>query len=415
MKKKHRKTLLLAVKLTVAAVLLVLVFGQVHWNDYVKDAADKTTYGVLDRFPPEGQVERVLVARGWLSEQQWRPVGDFERVSTDSNGIIIYRRPGFATTLGNIDKVLLAVAASGFLLSLLSIAVRWWYLLRVIDVRIGLWEVGRLTFLGQFFNAVVPGTVGGDLVKAYYVAKHTPHKAGVLVSVFVDRVMGLAMMGALSAVVLLIVVWRGLISYEQARIPAITIVVVLCLVVGAGTFLLSARLRQALHLQRLYQRLAIAHHISAAGKAAMSYRHSAGKLGMALLMTLAAQAFFFGAIALLGVALGRDQPLAPWYEFFVYVPLIYIIGAIPITPGGVGVVEGAYLTFFAASPVSQVLALALLARLFPIFWSLPGLIVAITGPRLPKAEEIEAELVGDDAVPEVENTPAAGNSPSDTT
>ena len=113
---------------------------------------------------------------------------------------------------------------------------------------------------------------------------------------------------------------------------------------------------------------------------------------MAVLLTLSAQTFFFGAIALVGSALARAEPLAPWYAFFIYVPLIYIIGAVPITPGGVGVVEGAYLTFFAASPVSQVLALALLARLIPIFWSLPGLIVAITGPRLPKAEEIEAEL-----------------------
>jgi len=412
MQKKHRKTLLLAVKLTVAAGLLVLVFGRVHWNDYVKAAADKRTYAVLKSFPASGPAERVLVARGWWSEQQWRPVGDFETVSPPSSDIM---RPGFATTLMSIDRLLLAVAALGFLLSLLSIVVRWWYLLRVIDVRISLWEAGRLTFLGQFFNAVVPGTVGGDLVKAYYVAKHTPHKAGVLVSVFVDRVMGLATMGVVSAAVLVIVVWRGLVSYEHARIPAITIVVVLCLVGGAGAFVLSSRLRRALHLQRLYQRLAITHHISAAGQAARSYRHSVGKLGVAVLVTLAAQLFFFGAIALLGVALGRHQPLAPWYEFFVYVPLIYIIGAVPITPGGVGVVEGAYLTFFAASPVSQVLALALLARLFPIFWSLPGLIVAITGPRLPKAEEIEAELVGDDAPAEPENAPAAANSPSDTT
>ena len=389
MQKKHRKTLLLAVKLTVAAGLLVLVFGRVHWNDYVKAAADKTTYAVLDSFPPAGPPERVLVARGWWSEQQWRPVGDFEPVSPPSGDIM---RPGFATTLMSIDRLLLAVAALGFLLSLLSIAVRWWYLLRVIDVRISLWEAGRLTFLGQFFSAVVPGTVGGDLVKAYYVAKHTPHKAGVLVSVFVDRVMGLATMGVVSAVVLVIVLAGGLVTFEKVRTPAIMVVVVLCFVGGAMAFVLSAGLRRALHLQKLYHRLPIAHHISAAGDAARLYQRSAGRLGVAVLLTLSAQTFFFGAIALVGSALARAEPLAPWYAFFIYVPLIYIIGAVPITPGGVGVVEGAYLTFFAASPVSQVLALALLARLIPIFWSLPGLIVAITGPRLPKAEEIEAEL-----------------------
>ena len=43
----------------------------------------------------------------------------------------------------------------------------------------------------------------------------------------------------------------------------------------------------------------------------------------------------------------------------------------------------------------EILALALLARLVPMFWSLPGVLVAVTGPKRPSSAEIEAELTQD--------------------
>ena len=83
-------------------------------------------------------------------------------------------------------------------------------------------------------------------------------------------------------------------------------------------------------------------------------------------------------------------------------PLIYIIGAVPLTPGGVGWIENWYVEFFRASPsgVSTILVLALLARLVPILWGLPGVIVAVTGVRLPGAESMQAELAAGDGAGE---------------
>ena len=81
-----------------------------------------------------------------------------------------------------------------------------------------------------------------------------------------------------------------------------------------------------------------------------------------------------GAIACMGLALGLATPI-PLY--FLFVPVIYIVAAIPISIGGLGLVEGMYVVFFAASTgadTSAVLALALLARLTPMLLSLPGLV-----------------------------------------
>ncbi|MGB2822979.1 MAG: lysylphosphatidylglycerol synthase transmembrane domain-containing protein, partial [Phycisphaerae bacterium] len=259
-------------------------------------------------------------------------------------------------------------------------------------IRISLWEAIRLTFLGQFFNAIVPGTVGGDLVKAYYVSKHTTRKAAVLVSVFVDRLLGLVELALMAAGMLLVVVLGDLVEdLDEVRLPAMCVAGVLVTVAGILLFLLSTRFRRALRLEKLYRRLPIAHHIAAAGDAASLYRRRLGSLLYAVLISFAAHIAFVGFVYLTGRSLAVRTA---WYNYFVYVPLIYIIGSVPLTPGGVGWVENWYVKFFEGPEcgASTILVLALLARLIPVLWGLPGAVVAVTGARLPKAESIEGEL-----------------------
>lgn len=385
---KTRKVLLLVVKSTLAVVLLGWVFSQVHWSDYVQPRDGSATFAVRGRLTEAGQT-RLIVSRGilWWRSQSVRPAADFVPLPGGDEVV----RAGFAGSLRKIRVPLAALGALGFGVSLVVIAVRWWLLLRIQDIRIRLWEAIRLTFLGQFFNAVVPGTVGGDLVKAYYVSKHTPKKAAVLVSVFVDRLMGLIELSLLAAVMMAVVLAAGLENFQRVRRPAISISIVLLAVGGVLTFLLSSRFRRALRLERLYQRLPIAHHIAAAGDAARLYRRRIGALARAVLITLGAHACFVGFIALMGTSLSVPTPA---YNYFIYVPLIYILGAIPLTPGGVGLVEAFYVDFFQSPQcgASEILVLAMLARLIPIFWGLPGAVVAVTGARLPKGAAIQAEL-----------------------
>ncbi|MCK4602478.1 MAG: flippase-like domain-containing protein, partial [Phycisphaerae bacterium] len=189
MSKRLRKLLLLTVKIAIAIALLGWVFSSVHWHDYVEAKADGKSYAVLEAYPSADAPRELLISDGkFWGGSQWRePVENFEPLS--ESGEVV--RKGFASSISGLKVWLLVCAAGGFLVSMLIVTVRWWFMLRIQRIRIGLWESARLTFLGLFFNAVVPGTVGGDLVKAYYVSKHTPRKAAALVSTFVDRMMGL--------------------------------------------------------------------------------------------------------------------------------------------------------------------------------------------------------------------------------
>ena len=391
--KKRNKAVLVAVKIALAAVLLTWVLNKTHWRDYV--VTDKgQSYSLVRVVDPAGGGESTcVVSTGMLWWQGERQIaGSDLRPVNENDEHLTYAYKGFASSIVGINKLLLGVAASGFVLSILITAVRWWILLKIQNIFVGLWEVVRLTFLGQFFNFIVPGTVGGDLVKAYYVSKHTPQKAAVLVSVFVDRLLGFAEMSFLAATMTAVALLGGLSDIDQLGQPMLAIAAVLALLALMLTFLFSSRVRRVLHLQKFYGRLPIAHHIAAAGDAVGLYKQRMGTLAKAIGMTVGAHVLFVGAIALLGMSLSLD---VPWYSYFIFVPLIYIAGAVPVTPGGVGVIESLYVAMFltvGTCTSSQILALALLARVIPMFWALPGAIVAVTGTKIPDAGVIEAEL-----------------------
>ena len=342
MNPKARRNLLLAVKLAIAAGLLVLVLYQVHWDDTVR--------------------------------------------ITESGEEIL--QPGFRSSFTSANVALIAAGVAVIVMSHVTIALRWRILLKVQDINLSVIESVRLTFLAVFFNNAVPGTVGGDLFKGYYAAKHTHRKAAAVVAVVIDRVAGLTMLASLAGVMLLIVWIFELTPADKLRRPAIVVAVVLGALVIGLAFLLSRRFRRILGLQALYRRLPMAHHLAAAGEATGRYKHAPGKVLQAMALSVVAHVFFVGTVGLLGRALDLG---IPWFNYFLFVPLIYTIGAVPITPGGLGVIEQLYLLFFAAND-SKLLVLALLARLLLIVCGLPGLWVFLTGPRPPKTEAIQHEL-----------------------
>lgn len=380
-----KKTITLTVKILIAAGLLGWVLSQVHWRDFAEDAAGKKTRSILQR-EGTGADQRLLVYSGgwWKGHSEWRPASAFKPVP--GGGVV---REGFVSTLVRINVPLAALGSLGFGISLLICAYRWRWLLHVQEIEISTWEAVRLTFLGQFFNAVVPGTVGGDLVKAYYVSKHTPRKAAVLLSVLVDRMVGMAGLAMLAAVMLAVVLLAGLETFDRVRMPALSVAVILPATALGVAVLLSRRLRGLLHVEKLLGRTAIWHHIQAADEAARTYRARLGAVSLTVPMTFASHVAFVGFVAAVGTALGIPTP---WYNYYLYIPLIYTIGAVPLTPGGVGLVEKLFVEFFAAVSPSTILVLAMLARLVPVLWGLPGAIVAVTGARPPKVDEIQQEM-----------------------
>ena len=285
---------------------------------------------------------------------------------------------------------LLALATAGFLLPVFTMAVRWWYLLRAQQIRLPFRETIRLTFLGQFLGFVVPGMVSGDLIKAWYAFQHTDRKAAAVVSVFVDRAAGLAAFAIVPAAVMAVMVATGT-PLDTLALPAAIVGSVLAGLVVAAAVLLSRRLRKALRLDRIIARLPLQQQVKLTGEAVRLYGRRWPVVAGALGITFVGQAIFVTAVMMAGEALA---PQIPWHRYYIYVPLIYIIAAVPISPGGIGVIEACFVKFFAVGAVTDAdaIAVALAARVLPMLCSLPGLIVAVTGAKLPKAEQMQAEI-----------------------
>jgi uncharacterized membrane protein YbhN (UPF0104 family) len=69
---------------------------------------------------------------------------------------------------------------------------RWYYLVRAVDLPFTKRNAFRLGLVGYFYSQFLPGSIAGDFVKAYFIAREQPHrKAAAVATVVVDRLFGL--------------------------------------------------------------------------------------------------------------------------------------------------------------------------------------------------------------------------------
>lgn len=87
---------------------------------------------------------------------------------------------------------LLALATVLYIGIIVSQYVRWWMLVQALDLPFRLRDAVRLGMVGTFYNTFLPGSIGGDFVKAYFIAKGEPQrKASAVATVVADRLLGL--------------------------------------------------------------------------------------------------------------------------------------------------------------------------------------------------------------------------------
>jgi uncharacterized membrane protein YbhN (UPF0104 family) len=79
-------------------------------------------------------------------------------------------------------------------------AVRWRLLAQLLGFESGLRDFIRFYFVGMFFNLLLPTSVGGDVVRAWYLDGGTGRKQPAFLSVFIDRLSGLLILLALACV-----------------------------------------------------------------------------------------------------------------------------------------------------------------------------------------------------------------------
>ncbi|MBW7907117.1 MAG: flippase-like domain-containing protein [Phycisphaerae bacterium] len=298
---------------------------------------------------------------------------------------------GIATVAQRIDPRLCALALLLFLPVPFMAAQRLVWMLAIQDVRLTRWESIKLTFAGNFFNFALPGTTGGDLIKAYYITQYTHQKTEAVTTVFLDRVIGLLGLMAL-ATVMFVLSWRR-VTWDPAVFTSIGwgLTLVWSALVFGCLIVFSRRLRELFKLSAFAARLPAGQHLLRIGRATVAMRRQKALVLASLAITVVLQALVVVSAWVMSLALDMQ---GGFVLYFICVPIGFLIAAIPISPPqAIGVMEAAYIQFFTPgglNSASQAFAFALAVRVIQLAWALPGVLVPLLGAHAPRRADLEA-------------------------
>jgi uncharacterized protein (TIRG00374 family) len=229
---------------------------------------------------------------------------------------------------------------------------RWWVLVRVLDMPFRLGNAIRLGLVGYFYNTLLPGGVGGDVIKAFGIAREQTRRALAISTVLFDRAVGLW------ALVWLVALSGGV--YYLLADPAQNLLITHA---GVGTIVRSCwiivfvttaswaaiGLVSERRAHRFAARLATVpkagRFLSEAWRATWLYRKHQWAVAATLTLSLGVHAFnvvaFYAAERVFVPASEADQ-LPGLAANFLVIPVGMAVQAFFPTPGGVGGSEYGY-------------------------------------------------------------------------
>jgi len=300
-----------------------------------------------------------------------------------------------AKTLLSVNPGIFALVLGVFIVAQIIIGLRWWILLRSQSIFIKFWAAVRLYLLGWFYNNFMPGSVGGDLLRAWYVTRHTDKKFEAVLSVFVDRVIGLASTLIIAAFFyLLFIRGQGQAIPFESQIGFVKLILFWAVIVIAAFFcmlLLHKRGRLLLLKVWAYIRLPVVRMIIKLKDAIVIYCRNPLSILIAFGLTVFLQLLTITGFWLLGRNIGIEAGVVYYYVFFT---LAWVLGAVPISIAGAGVVEGLLASlFFTVAGVAKhaASALALCQRAVWMLASLPGAVIHLIGAHLPGEAKVGVE------------------------
>lgn len=305
-------------------------------------------------------------------------------------------REPFRETIANVRWTWILMGTMFFFVSQGLLAFRWQLLLRVQGVSISLFQAIKLTYLGLFYNNIMPGAVGGDILKAWYITHHSGKNLRVqaAMTVFVDRLVGLFGIIVPAAVVSLFI--GSEIAYAGIEIRWLVWGIFATMAGGAVVFL-SKRIRRFMFISQFVDKLPFAKMLRKINGAIWIYRRHLPMVLWVLALNTLIQALAIAAIWMLTQGLHFER--VTFLHCIIIIPIVWVIGAAIPVPAGLGIIESliTYLFCLVINPedpgaaTGQAAALALLNRLMLCACSLPGALVPVFGGHLPRFEEMAAE------------------------
>jgi glycosyltransferase 2 family protein len=251
-------------------------------------------------------------------------------------GMVIWQNRATISAVfsGPLDLKLLALALAVYFVAMFGTFVRWFFLVRVIEPKFKFSATVLLGFIGMVFNLVIPGAVGGDLIKAAYLTRMRIRKTQAIASMVIDRIVGLLGLFILAAV-------AGGLAWRLATPDVRKLIMAAWVAVGLGVLVLVVIFSQVLtrmfpQLSRGHSRLSLI--VSELREMSSTYRGRLDVVLGAAVLSVCNHALNVVAFYLVGRMLFPNMPTT-LVQHFLMVPLTLFTTAVPLPFGALGLSE----------------------------------------------------------------------------
>jgi glycosyltransferase 2 family protein len=311
------------------------------------------------------QLARVLVTLGLVGLVLWRvEVGQLRTVASGAQA-------------GWLGLALLAYS-----LMLITSTWKWSLLLRAVGVVRNFWSLFRFYTIGFFFSSILPGSVGGDLVRWHATSETPEMRLHVAATIVAERITGVATLVVLCCV---------LVARDRARLATPPTLILL----GGASLGLCAGLWLAWNTRLAKRLLGRAH---GRGGVILGALHKLHRTlndipGAALRAAVWNSLLFYASAGLLFYLVGRSvgAPISYLEATSVQI-LISLVTLVPISLGGLGLAQvgDVYLLGLLSVDAPTALAMSLLRQLGRYFYAGLGAVFFLRWPGHPKVSELQA-------------------------
>ncbi len=222
---------------------------------------------------------------------------------------------------------------------------RWRLMARRLRFDRGLRQLTSFYFIGMYFNLLLPTSVGGDVVRAWYLDGRSGRRLAAFASVFLDRLSGLMVLLAVACLAvalspLALPAWMAWSVWSTGA----GFVLGLAALPWVARYLGPLRRQQVLELLATFRRPKLF-----AATTALSALVQAANVVLVMLV---------------GRALHVDIPLS---YYWVFVPMVSLLTLLPISVNGMGVREGGTALLLAPLGIGHDVALSLALLWFAVF------------------------------------------------
>jgi uncharacterized membrane protein YbhN (UPF0104 family) len=259
---------------------------------------------------------------------------------------------------------------------------RWQLLARPFRFDCSLGKLTGFYYIGMYFNLLLPTSVGGDVVRVYYLNAGSGRRLAALATVLLDRLSGLVVLVALACVAVVL---------SPTELPAWIPLSMWGILAGGAlaTLAMPFLLTRGKHGPERAQQL----------RNMLVLLRSPRLLVATTLLSLLVQLASALQVWMVGQAIHVPVPLA---YYCIMVPMVSLLTLLPVSVNGMGVREGATALFLAPLGIGEGTALSLALLWFAVYASasLVGGLVYLFGhfPKPVSPADAPAEVLCDGPV-----------------